>query len=156
MSALIKVSILAILFTSCSPQRRLSNLLTHYPDLIQEIHDTLIVYRDTTVNISVVGTDTVYKYGTIRDTVYASSGTAHSVSYVTHDTLRLYVWQSDTTLKVRLDSAIRELQIKDREIIEVQQKCDKSKFEKILDKFLYIFLVIAFIVLIQFFIKIFK
>ena len=123
---------------------------------IVEHHDTLIVYRDTTVNISVVGTDTVYKYGTIRDTVYASSGTAHSVSYVTHDTLRLYVWHSDTTLKVRLDSAIRELQIKDREIIEVQQECDKSKFEKILDKFLYIFVVVAFIVLIQFFIKIFK
>ena len=54
------------------------------------------------------------------------------------------------------EMCIRELQIKDREIIEVQQECDKSKFEKILDKFLYIFLVIAFIVLIQFFIKIFK
>lgn len=140
-----------VFLSGCVTQKK---CLQKFP--VQEIHDTLIVYHDTIITVPVLGTDTVYSYGTIHDTVYATSGTAHSVSYVTHDTLRLYVWQSDTTLKVRLDSAIRELQIKDREIIEVQQECDKSKFEKILDKFLYIFVVVAFIVLIQFFIKIFK
>ena len=140
-----------VFLSGCVTQKK---CLQKFP--VQEIHDTLIVYHDTIITVPVLGTDTVYSYGTIHDTVYATSGTAHAQSYVFRDTIRLFVSQSDTILKVRLDSAIRELQIKDTEIYTIQQECDKSKFEKILDKFLYIFVVVAFIVLIQFFIKIFK
>ncbi len=83
---------------------------------------TTIEYRDTIVPVYIERTDTVYQWGTIRDTVYASSGTAHAYSYVVHDTLKLFVYQSDSTYIVKLDSmaqVIREtqtLKIKDGKI----------------------------------------
>ena len=140
-----------IFFGGCVTQKA---CLQKYP--VQETHDTLIVYRDTIIEVPVLGTDTVYRWSTLFDTVYASSGTAHSVSYVTHDTLKLIVWQNDTILRVRLDSAIRELQFKDTEIYTIQQKCDKSKVERALAWVFYIIIVVAFIVLIRFFTKLVK
>lgn len=147
----ILLGIILIGISSCVTQKA---CLEKYP--IKETHDTLIVYRDTTVNISVVGTDTVYRWSTLYDTIYANSGTAHAVTFVKKDTLKLIVWQSDTVLKVRLDSAIRELQYKDSEIYTIQAKCDKSKTERALTWVFYIVIAIAFIVLIRFITKIVK
>lgn len=132
------LGIILISITSCVTQKA---CMAKFP--IVEQHDTLIVYRDTIIQVPVSGTDTVYKYGTIRDTVYASAGTAHASTFVVRDTLRLNVWQSDTTILFRLDSAFRELQIKDTEIYTIQQKCDKSKTERVIDK-LIAFVVIVF------------
>lgn len=148
--------IVFICIVSCSPQRRLSNLLTRYPDLIDTTRTTTVTYRDTVIFVPVLGTDTVYKYGHITDTVRVSSGTAHAVTYIVRDTLKLFVVQSDTILEFRLDSVIRESQIKDVTIMQITHKCDKSKFEGVLDKVLYIVLAIGFIFLIRFIYKILK
>lgn len=149
--ALLLFLFVSLFFASCVTQKA---CLQKYP--IKETHDTLIVYRDTTVNISVVGTDTVYRWSTLYDTIYASSGTAHSVSYVTHDTLRVMVWQSDTVITLKLDSALQVIALKDSEIYTIQQKCDKSKTERVLTWVFYIVIAIAFIVLIRFITKIVK
>ena len=148
---IVTILFVTIFFGGCVTQKR---CLEKYP--VQESHDTLIVYRDTIIEVPVMGTDTVYRWSTLFDTVYASSGTAHAITYVKRDTVKLFVWASDTILKVRLDSAIRELQFKDIEIYTIQQKCDKSKVERALAWVFYIIIVVAFIVLIRFFTKLVK
>lgn len=139
--------LMAVFFSSCATERA---CLKKFP--VVESHDTITIYRDTIIAVPVVGTDTVYVSGI--DTVYASSGTAHAVTYTVRDTIRLFVWQSDTILNVRLDSALQELTIKDREIITIQRQCDKSKTERVLNKVLMIFVAVGFIVLIRLLYKI--
>jgi hypothetical protein len=134
----------ALLLSGCVTQRA---CLEKFP--VQEMHDTVIVYRDTVINVPIAGADTVFVYGTVRDTVYASSGTAHAVTYTVRDTVRLLVWQSDTILWVRLDSALQELQIKDREIYTITMGCEKSKTERVLNKIFMVLVAIGFIVLIR-------
>jgi predicted nucleic acid-binding Zn ribbon protein len=93
-----------------------------------------------------LGTDTVYKWSTIFDTVFASSGTAHSISYVTHDTLKLFVFSTDTLVTYRIDSLKTEIAIRETKI-EVLEK--ESKFVKAVNalKFpLIIALILAVIV----------
>ena len=143
--------IILLSITSCVTQKA---CLEKFP--IVEQHDTLIVYRDTIIQVPVLGTDTVYKYGTIRDTVYASAGTAHSYSYVIKDTLKLVVWQSDTILSFRCDSLIKEITIKDTEIATLQQGCEKGKGERFLDKLIILVAVLLGGTLIIYLIKLFK
>jgi subtilase family serine protease len=141
------------LFISCSPQRRLTNLLTRFPDLIDTTEVVTTIYKDTIIFVPVLGTDTVYKWSTILDTVYASSGTAHSISYVTHDTLKLFVFSSDTLVTYRLDSLKMVINNKDVQIKVLSEQ--ESKFVKaisqigsLLLKVLIIIAVIAVIIVI--------
>lgn len=143
--------LICTLFASCVTQR--ACLLKFPPDTITKV---TTIYRDTIINVPVLGTDTVYFFGKVTDTVYASSGTAHATTYVVHDTLKLNVWQSDTTLKVRLDSALQVIQQKDTQIITIQNKCEKGKGAIFVDKLIILFAVILGGILIIQLIKLFK
>ena len=120
--------IVCFVFVSCSPQRRLTNLLTRYPDLIDTNKVVTTIYKDTTIFVPIAGTDTVYRWSTIFDTVFASSGTAHSVSYVTHDTLKLFVFSTDTLVSYRIDSLEMVIENKDVQIKVLSEQ--DSKFVK--------------------------
>jgi hypothetical protein len=124
---------------------------------IKETHDTLIVYRDTIIEVPVFSVDdTTFAWGTVFDTVYASSGTAHARTYIVRDTIRLTVWQSDTTLKVRLDSALMEITIRDNQIYTVKQECKKGKVERVIDSLIILFAILCGTALIIALIKMFK
>jgi hypothetical protein len=139
--------------SSCSPVGRLTRLLDRHPELIDTVRTVTTIYRDTTVYVPVLGTDTVYQETTIRDTLIVHSGTAHGQSWVTHDTLKLMVWQSDTLLKVKLDSVIKIIDAKNTEIITLKHR---TKVEKILDKMIVIIALVVFAALTISLIKLFK
>ena len=107
--------------------------------------DTFIVYRDTIIKVPVMGTDTVYKYGTLTDTIHINVGNAHNVVYVRHDTIESFLWLSDTTYKVKLDSAIKVIHtMQTNQVIVVQ----KPKLTKVLNQLivLAVLLLIGFII----------
>jgi hypothetical protein len=112
------------------------------------VTDTVIEYRDTIIPVFIHSVDTVEKWGTIRDTLIVNSGTAHGKTWVIHDTLRLQVWQSDTTLQVKLDSAIQVIRTKEQFIKEVQKK---SVFDKIIISLSLILAIILVIFVQRFF-----
>lgn len=143
--------LLCFILSGCVTQKA---CLERFP--IQETHDTVIIYTPAIIEVPVMGTDTVYRWSTIFDTVFASSGTAHASSYVKKDTVYLNVWQSDTLLKVRLDSAFRELQIKDTEIYTVRTECEKGKAERFMDKLIILLAIVFGGLLIINLIKLFK
>ncbi|MCJ7447960.1 MAG: hypothetical protein MUO72_09715 [Bacteroidales bacterium] len=99
-----------------------------------------MIYRDTIIEVHVPGHDTVFKESTIRDTIIVHSGTAHGRSWVIHDTIKLMVWQTDTILSVKLDSAIKVINDKNTLIYTIKQK---TKFER----YLWLGIVIAGIIL---------
>lgn len=115
----------AVFSFSCITQRR---CLDKFPPDTVLVTNT--VYRDTVIVVPILGTDTVTVYGTIRDTVYASSGTAHAQTYIIRDTLRLNVWQTDTTLQVKVDSCIREITNRETIIREIKSK-NGARIERI-------------------------
>ena len=87
-----KILILLLLLSSCVTQRR---CYEKFPP-----QDTLVTWHDTVFYVS-LKTDTVYKYGTITDTVYANTGTAGGSAWVLNDTIYLNVWQKDTIIEYR-------------------------------------------------------
>ena len=111
-------------FSSCITYKRCSDKFNWKSDTIRTI-----VYRDTIIPFLVHGTDTVFAWSTIRDTLIVHSGSAHGESYVIHDTLKLNVWSSDTIIKVKLDSAIKVIGTRNTQIVTIKEK---AKFEKIL------------------------
>jgi len=116
--------------SSCSPIGRLTRLLDRHPELIDTVRTVTTVYRDTVIYVPVLGTDTVYKQTTVKDTLIVHSGTAHGQSWVTHDTLKLMVWQSDTVLKVKLDSVIKIIDAKNTEIITLKDRTKTDRYFK--------------------------
>jgi hypothetical protein len=86
--------------------------------------DTIITvsYRDSIIPVYIHSTDTVRAYSTIRDTLIIHSGTAHAQTWVIHDTLKLNVWQTDTTLQVKVDSCIKVINEKQTQIVTIQKK----------------------------------
>lgn len=120
-------------------------MLTRFPDLIDTTEVVTTVYKDTIIFVPVLGTDTVYKWSTIFDTVFASSGTAHSVSYVTHDTLKLFVFSSDTLVSYRLDSLKTEITNRD---VKIEVLESESKFVKAVNSLKFPLIIIALIALI--------
>lgn len=136
-----KIAILFLCLSGCVTQQR---CYEKFPPQT----NTVIEYRDTIVPVYVHSTDTVEKWGTIRDTLVVNSGTAHGKTWVIHDTLRLQVWQSDTTLQVKLDSAIQVIRTKERFIKEVQKK---SVFDKIIISLSLILAIILVIFVRRFF-----
>lgn len=109
--------------------------------------DTLVkvsvVYRDTTIKVFIPKVDTIYKYGHIIDTVMVNSGTAHAVSYVKHDTLKLYLWQTDTTLQVKIDSAIKVIDSKEKVIQTYRIKYVPQIYKDALHICIFIFVAAA-------------
>jgi hypothetical protein len=111
-------------FSSCATYKRCSEKFNWKSDTIRTI-----IYRDTIIPVLVHGTDTVFAWSTIRDTLIVHSGSAHGESYIIHDTLKLNVWSSDTIIKVKLDSAIKVIETKNTQIVTIKEK---AKFEKIM------------------------
>jgi hypothetical protein len=111
-------------FSSCASYKRCSEKFNWKSDTIKTIF-----YRDTIIPVLIHGSDTVYAWSTIRDTLIVHSGSAHGESYVVHDTLKLNVWSSDTIIKVKLDSAIKVIETRNTQIVTIKEK---AKFEKIL------------------------
>ena len=106
-----------IILSGCVTQKRCIQL---YPPDTARV--TTVEYRDSIIPVYISNTDTVFSWGTIRDTIFAESGTAHGRTWVIHDTLRLQVWQTDSTYMIRLDSAIQVIKIRDQVIKEVSKK----------------------------------
>jgi len=124
------IAILICIVSSCTPVGRLTRLLDRHPELIDTVKVVSTVYRDTTIYVPVLGTDTIYKETTIRDTLIVHTGTAHGQSWVTHDTLKLMVWQSDTVLTLKLDSAIKVIALKNTEIITLKDRTKADRYFK--------------------------
>ena len=112
------------LISGCASQKRCFEKFHILSDTVKTV-----IYRDTIIPVYVPAVDTVYQFGNIIDTVFASSGSAHAITYVLHDTLKLYVWQSDTTLQTKLDSVIKELIIEKGHVVTL---VEKPKIYKIL------------------------
>jgi hypothetical protein len=106
----------------------------------------IVTYRDTIVPVYIHSTDTVRTFGNIHDTLIVHSGTAHAEAYTVHDTLLLETWSSDTILKVKLDSAIKVINFKEKQVVTVTQK---AKLDNVLKWVFGIVVVIMMIVLIQ-------
>ena len=102
--------IFLFLFASCVTQKK---CLQKFPPT----ETVKIEYRDTIIPVYVPRSDTVYQFATIRDTVRINTGTSHAVSYVIKDTLKLILWQTDTTLKVKLDSALKVISTQKTNIV---------------------------------------
>lgn len=75
--------ILLIGLVSCSPQKRLGNLIKNHPELI--IHDTAYVH-DTTVTSEIIS-DTTVILKPVRDTITITKDKYHVQIIRTHDTL---------------------------------------------------------------------
>lgn len=100
------LTIILILLSSCATQKRCFEKWATV-----EVTDTTY-FRDTTYLVYFKPSDTVYRYGYIRDTVRVSTGLASGQAWTSHDTLFLDVWQTDTIIEYR-DS----IKIVEREVV---------------------------------------
>lgn len=105
----------------------------------------IVTYRDSIVPVYIHATDTVKTWGNIHDTLIVHSGTAHAEAYTIHDTLLLETWSSDTLLRVKIDSCIKIINTKEKQVITVTQK---AKLDNVLKWIFGIVAVIMIIVLI--------
>ena len=110
----------------------------------------IVTYRDTIIPVYIHATDTVRTFGNIHDTLIVHSGTAHAEAYTVHDTLLLETWSSDTTLKVKIDSCIKIINTKEKQVITITQK---AKLDNVLK---WIFGIVAVIMLIVLIPRVFK
>jgi len=108
-----------ILLSGCATQQRCFEKFP--PDTITT---TTIEYRDSIIPVYISNTDTVFRWGTIIDTIFAESGTAHGRTWVIHDTLRLEVWQSDSIYQVQKDSLIQVIKTHETEIVTIKEKAE--------------------------------
>ena len=116
--ALSVMQVAFILFLgSCASYKRCASKFDWKSDTIKTV-----VYRDTIIPVLIHGTDTVFATATIRDTLIVHSGSAHAISYVVHDSLRLNVFSSDTTLQVRIDSALKVITVRNTQIVTITKK----------------------------------
>jgi hypothetical protein len=77
--------------------------------------------------------------------LYFQSGTAHSIVYVKHDTIRQQLWSTDTIIKVRLDSALKVITTQNKQVTTITEK---AKFSVVMNKILTGLLIIFGIVLV--------
>jgi hypothetical protein len=87
------VLISSLLLASCVTQKA---CLEKYPPR----DTTYVAYQDTIYFVSVTS-DTVLTYGTIFDTIHASTGLAGGQAWLNKDTIFLNVWQKDTVIQYR-------------------------------------------------------
>lgn len=113
--------LILVYFSGCATYKRCSEKFQWKSDTIQTT-----VYRDTTIKVLISHTDTVFKSGTITDTLIVHSGSAHGMTYIVHDTLKLFVWQTDSTAFIKLDSAIRENQVLVNQVTTIKEKAKLS------------------------------
>ena len=77
------LAVILILLVSCSPEKRLSRLVKHHPEL--KVTDTLII-RDT-VSLALIQADTVLHIDSLFDTVTISKDRLEVSILRLHDTL---------------------------------------------------------------------
>jgi hypothetical protein len=141
--------IIGFLTTSCATYKRCSEKFQWKSDTVKTV-----IYRDTTIQVLIHGTDTVFATAYIQDTLYFQSGTAHSIVYVKHDTITQQLWSTDTIIKVQLDSALKVITIKDTQLVVKTEEGKGLKFmNKILWSLVAILGIVAIIVIIPRFFK---
>ena len=128
------------LVTSCVTYKACSTKFNWQSDTVRTV-----VYRDTIIPVLIHGTDTVFASAFYRDTLYVRSGSAHAEVYVVHDTIHANVFSTDTLLLVKLDSAIRDNIILNKQITTQKEEGQGVKF---MAKLLGCLLIIAIIALI--------
>ena len=117
LTILLGIVIIALASTSCVTAEKC--LAKFPPDTIRTV---TTVYRDTTVNVIINKLAPKFASGNINAPLIVRYGNVTVKTWVKDSTIFTYVTSVDTTLKVRLDSAIRELQIKDQIIQEIRVK----------------------------------
>lgn len=135
MKTLIPIIITLGLLSGCATQKR----------CFEKFADTVLTdttyFRDTTYIVYFEPSDTVYKYGYIRDTVYASSGLAGGSAWTSNDTLFLKVWQTDTIIEYR-DS----IKFVEREVVHtIEVPCPKPK---VMNKIIALAVIVLLILLV--------
>jgi len=131
-----------LVLSSCVTQRRCMEKFP--PDTVRV---ETVTYRDTIIPVFVPGYKPVFNWS-VGGSVITSSGTAHGQAWVIHDTLFQKVWQTDTTLQVKLDSAIKVIDEKETEIITIREREERSRMERILWQVIALAVIVLVIVLI--------
>ena len=88
-----------------------------------------VTYKDTVIAFSIKGSAPVFASAPIGTLVSAHSGTAHASASVIHDTINLEVSSSDSTYRIRLDSALKVITTNNKQMAVVTEK---AKLDKIL------------------------
>jgi hypothetical protein len=140
MKRLILIIAIILVATSCVTYKKCVEKFQIKSDTIRTV-----TYRDTIIKVPILGTDTLYAWALVHDTLIVNNGTAHAITYVVHDTIHTNVWQSDTILKVRLDSAIKVIDTKEKQVITITQK---AKLTKILWQIISGLAIVALMILI--------
>ena len=135
--------ILGLFATSCLSYKACSTKFDWKSDTIRTV-----VYRDTIIPVLIHGNDTVYRKAVITDTILVSSGNAHVRVFTIHDTTRVILWQTDSTVFVKLDSAIMEKTILNKQITTQKEEGQAVKFMAKLLGCLLIIAVIALIIVV--------
>jgi hypothetical protein len=110
----------------------------HYPGIIDSIytyHDTtIVVYNDTTILIHLPG-ETIIDSIKIpcqevqefsSDTAYLKTDFAEAYAWMDHFYIKLKMIQTDTTLKIKLDSAISRSEYYKSELTRILETRDKK------------------------------
>ena len=145
------ILLLALLFTACTPTQRLQRLYTRHPYLVPTdsvkivttIRDT-VIYRDTIINLY-LPSDTLFVQDTVliidvfdnpvdgkvsSDTLRLESRMARAWSWVLDNELNLQLADKDTTLPIRLENAIKEIQRLEKTIEEKNTIITKKQIPK--------------------------
>lgn len=93
MKKIIILFVLCIFCTSCVTQKA---CYEKFPPR----DTTYTTFQDTIYFVSVTS-DTVLTYGTVFDTIHASTGLAGGQAWLNKDTIFLNVWQKDTVIQYR-------------------------------------------------------
>jgi hypothetical protein len=131
-----------LLLSSCVTQKR---CLEKFPP--DTIRVETVTYRDTIIPVFVPGYKPIFNWS-VGGSVITSSGTAHGQAWIIHDTLFQKVWQTDTTLQVKLDSAIKVNYQKDTVIVTLKEMEQRSRMERILWQVIALAVIVLVIVLI--------
>jgi hypothetical protein len=132
--------IIALLLSGCATYKHCAEKFDWKSDV--KI-DTCYLGRTLPVYIPSVKSSLVWSVEAGK--LIAHSGTAHAETFKIHDTTFLKVWQSDSTYKIRFDSALQVIKIKEKDVTTITEK---AKITNIMNKFLIGLSIILAIVLI--------
>jgi hypothetical protein len=127
---------LGVLSLSCS--RRWCN--THFPGIVDSFYSyrdtTIYLYRDTTIKVYLPGKtiiDSVFvPYLETKDSVfnvpsvYLKTDFAEAYAWMDHSYIKLRMILSDTTIQIRLDSAIRQSEYYHSELTRIMETREKK------------------------------
>ncbi|MFH2143028.1 MAG: hypothetical protein ABIJ97_11430 [Bacteroidota bacterium] len=136
--------IMALLFSNCSPQKRLNRMIRKHPELVQK--DT-IRFTDTTI-IPEVRIDTAFHYESLKDTVFITKEKLTVRIHQLRDTIYIEAHQEQDTVVITREIPVERI---------IHSKTE-SWIKKIWKDFKYkvVLSVLLLIILIGFGIKIVK